>query len=190
MMSTYEWIVAAVAIAVVALVVLLVAARMTAARRRSRLRDRFGPEYDRTHEDAESRSEAEDDLVHRERRHAELDLTPLSAAARERFLAEWESVQQRFVDDPEQTARHAENIARRVMDERGYPSDADWADRAEVVSVDHPNMIQRYRQGCSTLDSQPRTSDNRTESLRMAMGDFRAVLETLLEEPELAPASP
>jgi hypothetical protein len=79
---------------------------------------------------------------------------------------------------------------RRVMAERGYPSDADWADRAEVVSVDHPNVIQRYRHGCSTLDSQPRTSDDRTESLRMAMVDFRAVFETLLEEPELAAALP
>ena len=189
-MSTYEWIVAAVAVAVVALLVLIVAARLTAARRRSRLQDRFGPEYGRTLENAESRREAMGDLEDRERRHAELELTPLSAAARERFLAEWQSVQKRFVDDPEQAARHAENIVRRVMGERGYPSDADWADRAEVVSVDHPDVIQRYRHGCSTLDSQPRKSDDRTESLRMAMVDFRDVFETLLEEPELAAATP
>jgi len=180
-MSTNEWIVLAVVIALVAIVGLVVAAKVASSRRREHLQDRFGPEYDRTVEGSDSRRDAENELAERERRHADLELKPLSEASRTRFLDEWQGVQQRFVDDPENAATQAEDLVRRVMIERGYPDDADRNARADVVSVDHPDVVQRYRHGCDALAARSDGDAARTENLREAMVDFRAVFESLLE---------
>ena len=188
-MSTTGWIIVGLAIAIVAIVGMVVAARVSSSRRRAHLQDRFGPEYDRTLESADSRRKAEDELAEREQRHAELELKPLSEASRTRYLDEWQGVQQRFVDDPESAAKQAEDLVRRVMIERGYPADADRNARAEVVSVDHPDVVQRYREGCEALATEPAGDAGRTEKLREAMVDFRAVFESLLEpDRELAGA--
>jgi hypothetical protein len=180
-MSTTAWIILVVAIAVVAVIALLVAARASTARRRTHLQETFGPEYDRTVGDSGSRRDAERDLAEREQRRAELQIKPLSEAARARFSEEWQGVQQRFVDDPEGAATQAEHLVRRVMDERGYPADDGREGLANVVSVDHPDVVQRYRQGCDTLASPSGGTDERTENLRKAMVDFRSVFESLIE---------
>ena len=186
-MSTTAWIILVVAIAVLVVIALLVASRVSTTRRRTHLKEQFGPEYDRTVDDAGSRRQAERDLGEREQRRAELRIRPLSDAARSRFTEEWQGVQQRFVDDPDGAATQAERLVRRVMDERGYPADSDREGLAAVVSVDHPEVVQRYRQGCDTLQAESTGSDERTENLRRAMVDFRAVFETLIErEPETA----
>lgn len=188
-MSTNEWIIVGLAIVVVAVIALLVAARIVGSRRRAHLQEQFGPEYDRTVEQARSRGAAEQQLTEREREHEELELRPLSTAARSRFTSEWQGVQQRFVDDPETAAAQAEQLVRRVMDERGYPADADPGQRADAMSVDHPDVVQRYRQGCDALATRSGGSEERTENLRRAMVDFRNVFETLLEgERELSTA--
>jgi len=180
-MSTNEWIAVAAAVVILAVIALLVVARMTSSRRRTHLQEQFGPEYDRTVDAAGSRRAAEQDLAEREKQHSQLQIRPLSEAARTRFLEEWQGVQQRFVDDPGGAAGQAEHLVRRVMDERGYPADDDSDTLAGVVSVDHPDIVHRYRHGCETLRAEPNGSDERTENLRLAMVDFRAVLETLLE---------
>lgn len=188
-MSTTEWIVIGAGIAVLVVVALLLAARVSSSRRRTHLREQFGPEYDRTVETAGSRRDAERELTDRESEHEKLELKPLSGAARTRFNDEWQTVQQRFVDDPEGAAAQAERLVRRVMDERGYPADNDTTDRTKLVSVDHPDVVDRYRKGCEALDGQPSAREDRTENLRVAMVDFRAVFESLLEtESELAAA--
>jgi hypothetical protein len=179
-MSTTEWIVVGAGIAILVIVALLLFARVMSSRRRDHLKDQFGPEYDRTVDAAGSRREAEQELTKREQRHSELELRPLSGAARTRYTDEWQGVQQRFVDDPEGAAAQAERLVRRVMDERGYPPDNDTTDRAAMVSVDHPDVVDRYRQGCETLERRA-ASEERTENLRLAMVDFRAVFDSLLE---------
>src|SRR5262245_7197350 len=100
-MSTAASVILAAAIAALVVIVLLVAARVSTTRRRTHLKEQFGPEYDRTVDGAGSRRQAERDLGEREQRRAELRIRPLSDAARSRFTEEWEGVQQRFVDDPE-----------------------------------------------------------------------------------------
>ena len=188
-MSATEWIVVGAGIAILVIVALLLIARVASSRRRTHLREQFGPEYERTVEVAGSRRQAEHELVDRERQHSELDLKPLSSSARTRFNDEWQTIQQRFVDDPEGAAAQAERLVRRVMDERGYPPDNDTTDRAKLVSVDHPDIVDRYRHGCETLERRSSARDERTETLRLAMVDFRAVLESLLEtDSELAGA--
>jgi hypothetical protein len=64
-------------------VALMTVGVLAAARRRS-LRRRFGPEYDRVVTERNDRRAAERELRARERRHAELNLRPLSEVARKR----------------------------------------------------------------------------------------------------------
>ena len=190
-MDTTLWIVIAAAAALVVLA--LLAWSMAASRRRESLRSRFGPEYERTVSSAGSRRTAERELAQRERAHDELDIRPLSAAARERYADDWQRAEQHFVDDPELAAREADRIVRNVLDDRGYPND-DFDTQAAAVSVDHPSVVGRYRHGHEMLhgngngNGKVRRKDNgerdagRTENLRQAMVDFRAVFEQLVEQ--------
>jgi hypothetical protein len=179
-MDTIWWVLIAVAIAVVLLAVAVPAYMRT--RRRAGLREQFGPEYDRTVGDTGSRRKAERELAERERAHEELDIRPLTEAARERHLEDWQRAERRFVDDPELAAREADSVVRSVLQERGYPSDYD--EQAAAVSVDHPRVVERYRHGHQMVHGNGASGDARTENLRKAMVDFRAVFEQLVEDVE------
>ncbi len=178
---------------VVAIVAVLVLAALAAwsyarTRRRTALEQQFGPEYDRTVSSTGSRRQAERELAQRERAHDELDIQPLSEAARTRYADDWQRAEQRFVDDPELAAREADSIVRSVLDEKGYPDD-DFDTRSAAVSVDHPSVVDRYRHGHEMVHGDGAKGDERTENLRKAMVDFRAVFEQLVEpvnDPELS----
>src|SRR3970040_1508253 len=59
-------------------------------RRSSELRDRFGPEYQRTVREQGDRSRAERVLVERNERVEKLHIEPLSAEDRDRYVDHWE----------------------------------------------------------------------------------------------------
>jgi hypothetical protein len=182
-MNTIWWVViAAAAIVVLALVVRALAQ----SRRRAGLRDHYGPEYDRTVGSVGSRRKAERELTEREKTHETLDIRPLSEAARDRYSDDWQRAEKRFVDDPELAAREADSIVKSVLQERGYPSD-DFDAQAAAISVDHPQLVQRYRHGHEMVHANGSDTEQRTENLRLAMMDFRTVVEELLE-PEREPA--
>jgi len=67
------------------------------------------------------------------------------------------------------------------MIDRGYPADQGRSASADAVSVDHPDVVERYRQGCTALEARSDGDESRTENLRTAMVDFRTVFESLLE---------
>ena len=98
-MDTIWWVVIAAAVAVV--LVAMVAQAYARSRRRSGLRDQFGPEYDRTVGSAGSRRKAERELAERERAYESLDIRPLSDDARTRLSDDWQRAESRFMDDPE-----------------------------------------------------------------------------------------
>jgi hypothetical protein len=184
-MDTTWWIVIAVVAALVVLA--LIAWSYARSRRSTGLREQFGPEYDRTVGSSGSRRKAERELAERDRRHEELDIQPLSEAARTRFTEDWQRAERRFVDDPELAAREADSIVRGVLDEKGYPDD-DFDTRSAAVSVDHPTVVARYRHGHEMVHGNGTQGEERTENLRKAMVDFRSVFEQLVEpasEPEL-----
>ena len=166
-------------IAVAALVVLFaVVAAMRRKRQRGHLQERFGPEYDRT-VSSEGRREGERRLTDVEKQHDELDIKPLTSAARDRYLGEWRQAEARFVNDPKDATRSAGRVVHRVLEDRGYPTDVDAEERAAHVAVDHPDVVERYRHGNAMLAADDNGHAD-TENLRKAMIDFRAVFEELV----------
>ena len=101
-------------------------------------------EYDRTVEGADRRREAERELRDREARHDELELRPLSEASRQRYTEQWQDMQAGFVDRPQVAVADADRLITDLMRERGYPVD-DFDTRSELVSVDHPDVVENYR---------------------------------------------
>jgi hypothetical protein len=154
-------------------------------RRSEHLKERFGPEYERAVGEAGKRREAEQELIRREKRYEELEIRPLAEAAQARYRHEWQAVQTRFVDDPEGAVRTADTLVVRVMKERGFPSYDDVEERAADLSVEHADVVGRYRNGHELLAGLDGAED-RTESLRQAMRSFRAAFEELLEDREVA----
>jgi len=178
-MDTWVWIVIAV---VVVLVVVVVMAMAASARRRRHLQERFGPEYDRTVEGADRRREAEGELRAREARHDDLELKPLSDAARRRYSQQWNELQSGFVDRPQIAVADADRLITDLMRERGYPVD-DFDTRSDLVSVDHPDVVENYR---TAHDIAERTTHGQTstEDLRRAVISYRSLFEEMLvDEP-------
>ena len=75
-----------VAILVVLLLLALLAFFAGRQRRSRRLQDTFGPEYDRTVEEAGDRRAAETELRERTERRAGFDIVPLEPEARTRYI--------------------------------------------------------------------------------------------------------
>ncbi|MET8121696.1 hypothetical protein [Micromonospora sp. NPDC005291] len=172
-------------IIVIVLVVLVIAALAVAARsliRRRELRSRFGPEYDRVVAEQDSRSAAERELRDRERRHAELELTPLSPESRARYASAWEELQVRFIDSPSETVGDADELVTRLIEEQGYPT-GDFSDQTAHLSVDHARTLTNYRDA-HEIHLRNSRGEASTEELRQAVVHYRALFADLLgEEP-------
>lgn len=175
-MPSWVWVV----IALAAVVVLAIVVWQALARRRTgQLQEQFGPEYDRTVGTSESKREAEAELQAREQRRRELEIRPLPSAARYRYLEAWQGVQSQFVDDPSAAVARADELIQSVMSERGYPVE-DFEQRAADVSVDHPQVVENYREGHRLAQSSANGSGS-TEDLRQAMRRYRALFDELVE---------
>jgi hypothetical protein len=176
------WIVLGVAaVVVVGIAVYLVMAN----RRTERLKEEFGPEYDRMLEEHEDRRVVESELEARRERLEELDIHPLDPASRQRYSSKWKDVQARFVDEPRTAVAQADSLVVMVMRDRGYPID-DFEQRAADISVDHPEIVENYRSAHDVFE-RSRTkgsTEATTEDLRRAFVHYRALFADLLEEPE------
>ena len=175
-MSQIAWII----LLIIAVAIVAAVAWWAGQRRRSeRLKDRFGPEYDRTVETAGDRSRAERDLESRQERVEAFDIRPLEPAARDRFRERWQVTQALFVDDPASAVGQADDLIGEVMRARGYPV-GDFEQRAADVSVDHPEVVDHYRTG-HRIALRQRSGEADTESLRQAMVHYRALFSDLLD---------
>jgi hypothetical protein len=173
-MDAWLWVV----VGVVVVSCLVAAAFALALWRRKRLQETFGPEYDRTLADSPTRREAEAELEDRRKRREELEIQSLSPEGAERYRDEWEGVQVRFVDDPVGATRDADRLVQRVMSDRGYPTE-DFESRADLISVDHPTVVENYREAHNTYLAYDR-GDASTEDLRQAMVHYRSLFSELV----------
>jgi hypothetical protein len=167
-------------IVIVLLVIGLAAAGfMLMQRRRSeRLQEHFGPEYERSLSEAGDRRAAESKLTEREKRHGELDIRDLRSEERDRFEGSWASIQREFVDDPKRAVHDADVLVVEIMRTRGYPVD-DFERRAEDISVEHPDIVQRYREADAVREATESGSAD-TEQQRSAVTSYRSLIEALL----------
>lgn len=170
-----------VVIIVIAIIVIALIIAATMAARRRRLQRQFGPEYDRVVSEQDSRLRAEAELAERQRRVRKLDIQPLSDAARTRYLAEWQAVQEQFVDSPEEAVTNAYALLTTVMKERGYPVTDDEQVLADL-SVEHGNTVGHFRQAQEITTNVAHGSVN-TEDMRQALIHYRALFSDLLGEP-------
>ncbi|WP_017587429.1 hypothetical protein [Nocardiopsis ganjiahuensis] len=157
--------------------------------RTNRLRNRFGPEYDRALEAHSGKADAEHDLAERLRRRGGTELRDLTPQERAAHADAWASIQRDFVDDPVGSVRRARSLTDTIMRTLGYPDgpvaedgvhdDASFERRAEDLSVDHPAAVARYRDtwAAGHLAEADRTA---TENLREALLAYRGLVEALL----------
>jgi FtsZ-interacting cell division protein ZipA len=177
-MPVWEWI--SIAAVVVIVAVVIVAAIWASRRTRTkRLKERFGPEYERTVVEAGEQKAAEKELTARERKRDKLDILPLAPDALQKYANRWRMVQTAFVDNPSSAVADADQLVTEVMRERGYPVD-DFDQQAANVSVDHPGVVENYRAG-HDIHLMQQNGDVGTEQQREAFVHYRALFEKLLE---------
>jgi hypothetical protein len=166
------------AIVLIALAVAAVAWLVVQKQKSTKLRRRFGPEYDRAIKEYGGRTKAEAELNKREQRVAGLNIIPITAAEAARFSNAWSSLQSRFVDDPKGVVPEADLLVRELMIKRGYPM-GDFELRAADISVDHPSVVKNYRAAqIIALRNARREAD--TEELRTAVVHYRTLFDELL----------
>ena len=164
-----------------AIVVVLVIGVVAIPQLRSRsLKQRFGPEYDRAVDEEGDRRSAEAELRGRVKRRGTLQISDLEPAAREAYADQWLKVQQRFIDEPEQTVAEADGLVQTVMRERGYPVD-EFDERIEMMSVDHPQLVDNYRTA-HTIQLRSEEHEASTDDLREAFQRYRALFSELLAD--------
>jgi|SRR5579863_68511 len=150
--------------------------------RRSRtrgFRTRFGPEYDRAVVTHGSSSKAETNLANREAHVKTLEIRDLAATERERFVADWQTVQARFVDHPKTAVSEADVLISALLVALGYPK-ASFEQRAADISVGYPKLMEDYRRA-NAIAVRPGRADASTEELRKAMIQYRTIFDELVQ---------
>ncbi len=90
-------------------------------------------------------------------------LQALPPESRERYINEWDAIESKFVDSPEQAVREAESLVLSVLRERGHP----------LTERDLPQEVQRaHKLGYGSRD--------KTEGMRQAMLLYRSVIERMV----------
>ena len=90
-------------------------------------------------------------------------LRQLDPESRERYINEWDAIESKFVDGPEQAVREAESLVMSVLRERGHP----------LTERELPADVQRaHRLGYNSRD--------KTEGMRQALLHYRSVMEQMV----------
>jgi len=172
----------ALIVAVIVVIVGALVAFYLQRRRTEKLRQHFGPEYDRAVAEGGNRRRAESTLVDRTERVKKFHLRPLSAEDRGRYTEQWDRVQAHFVDAPAGAVAEADQLIGDLMATCGYPM-GDFDQRAADISVEHPIVTQNYRAAHEIALRQGKGQAS-TEDLRRAMIHYRALFEDLVSQPK------
>jgi hypothetical protein len=150
--------------------------------RTKRLKDRFGPEYERAINEIGDKRQAEDELDSRLAHVNTLKIRPLTAEEVNRYALEWQKTQTEFVDEPLSALQKADRLIREVMKARGYPVE-DFEQRAADISVDYPELVSDYR-GMHMIAVKEKEDEVSTEEMRQAMVHGRTLFENLIKQEE------
>jgi hypothetical protein len=188
-------IILAIVLAVIVVLGAAVLIRRTGTRDQGRdLRRRFGPEYDRVAAQRGDQTAAEQELAERVREHDALNLRPLAQDERERYERTWNSVQERFIEDPRGATQQADQVISGLLTAIGYPSD-DREKQLELASVDHAYALSDYREARELAQrglngdgvvarretgAADGAVDSSTETLRQALLHYRVMFNDLL----------
>jgi hypothetical protein len=96
-----------------------------------------------------------------------VNLLPLADESRDRYLVDWDRVEMRFVDAPEEAVREADALVISLLRERRHP----------LVTRRLPKDLQEARDDASI------EKGDRTEGMRRAMLHYRAVMEKMVGAP-------
>jgi hypothetical protein len=178
-----------IALIVVALIVIGLGAWFFARRKKTeRLRERFGPEYDKVVRTLQSQERAEAELSQREKRVRKFNIVSLPQVERARYQKNWLVIQSRFVDQPESAVAEANQLVQEVIPRCGYPL-TDFEQSAADISVDHPRVVDNFRAANRIAERSERAAAT-TEELRQALVHYRILFEDLLESEEPGQSEP
>src|SRR6202035_2558919 len=96
-----------------------------------------------------------------------IDMIPLANESRDRYLADWDRIEMRFVDAPVEAVREADALVMSVLRERRHPLE-------ERVL---PSDVRDARRDASM------GKGDRTEGMRRALLHYRVVMEKMLGTP-------
>jgi hypothetical protein len=170
---------AALVLVLIAVVIAGVVILYLQRRRSEALRQKFGPEYERTVTQLGDERKAEAELNAREKRVRKLEIRTLRPNERTRFVESWKQAQARFVDEPSEAAADADILVQDLMKTRGYPI-GDFEQRAADISVDHPEVVTNYR-AARDIALRNNAGKATTEDIRQAMVHYRSLFDELLQ---------
>jgi hypothetical protein len=90
-------------------------------------------------------------------------LRPLPAESRERYISEWDDIESKFVESPEQAVREADSLVMSMLRERGHP----------LTERDLPQEARRAQKLAYS-------SRDKTEGMRQALLHYRALMERMM----------
>jgi hypothetical protein len=175
--STTQLVLVAVVFLIIGGVIAMAAMRL---QRTKRLKDRFGPEYERAISEMGDKRQAESELDARLAHVNTLKIRPLTAEEVNRYALEWQGTQTEFVDEPLTALQKADRLIREVMKDKGYPVE-DFEQRAADISVDYPELVTDYR-GLHLIAVKEAEDEVGTEEMRQAMVHGRALFENLIKQ--------
>ncbi len=169
-----------IAVVLVLVVLGVILAPIFSRRKRSeRFQNQYGTEYDRSVKNTGSEKKAQAELTDRKKHVASLNIRPLTGSERERYMADWKTVQAKFVDQPGQATVEADHLIMEVMQLRAYPV-SDFEQRAADISVQYPALVANYR-AAREIAVKNEQHHAGTEDLRQAMIHYRALFDELLK---------
>ncbi|HEX9098361.1 MAG TPA: hypothetical protein VF956_02610 [Candidatus Dormibacteraeota bacterium] len=104
-------------------------------------------------------------MARRAGRTSRLLLSPLTSEARTRYAARWDEIESHFVEAPEESVAQADALALAVLGECDHP----------LAEKRLPERMRKARREASR---------GGTEGLRVAMLDYRGVIEEIANLPE------
>src|SRR5229473_1846553 len=97
-----------------------------------------------------------------------VDMLPLADESRDRYLVDWDRIETRFIDAPEEAVREADALVISLLRERRHP----------LETRRLPKELREARDDAS-MDK----GGDRTEGMRRAMLHYRAVMEKMVGAP-------